>query len=93
MSLPEQSFEVQIASTQAVYVIPPDKSIVQVLHENGIKHPVSCEQGICGTCIVRVLAGEPDHRDSILTEAERKVPGEFTPCCSRAKSPRLVLDI
>jgi len=93
MSRPEKSFEVEIASTKAVYIVPSDKSILQVLHENGINHPFSCEEGICGTCIVRVLDGEPDHRDSILTEAERKVPGEFTPCCSRAKSPRLVLDI
>ncbi len=89
----ERSFEVKLAKSDKVLVIPPDKSIVDVMYENDIHHPISCEQGICGTCIVKVLEGEPDHRDSILTDDERNVNGEFTPCCSRSNSDRLVLDI
>ena len=89
----EKSFEIQLASSQAIYTIPADKTIIDVLYENGIHHPISCEQGICGTCIVKVLEGEPDHRDSILTEEERSVNGEFTPCCSRSHSDLLVLEI
>lgn len=55
--------------------------------------PVSCEQGVCGTCLTRVLEGVPDHRDLYLTPDERAANYQFTPCCSRAKSRRLVLDL
>jgi vanillate O-demethylase ferredoxin subunit len=54
---------------------------------------VSCEQGVCGTCLTRVREGVPDHRDLYLTPDERAANDQFTPCCSRAKSPRLVLDL
>jgi vanillate monooxygenase ferredoxin subunit len=83
------SFEVEIASTGAVLEVPADRSVVAVLQEHGIEISVSCEQGVCGTCITRVLAGTPDHRDMLAIEGE----GEFAPCCSRSRSPRLVLDL
>jgi len=67
--------------------------VVQALAEAGVYVPTSCEQGVCGTCVVRVLEGEPDHRDLYLTPAERAANDQFTPCCSRAKSARLVLDL
>ena len=67
--------------------------MVEVLRDIGVEIPVSCEQGICGTCLTRVLEGEPDHRDLFLTEDEQAANDQFTPCCSRAKSARLVLDI
>lgn len=89
----EKAFEVQLASTGEVYAIPADMSIIDVLHDNGVDHPISCEQGICGTCIVKVLEGDPDHRDCILTDDEKNNDQQFTPCCSRAFSERLVLDI
>lgn len=89
----ERSFEVKLARSGTVLVVPADKSIVDVLYDNNIHHPISCEQGICGTCIVKVLEGEPDHRDSILTNDERNENGQFTPCCSRSFSDRIVLDI
>ena len=54
---------------------------------------MSCEQGICGTCLTRVLEGVPDHRDLFLTENEQALNDQFTPCCSRSKSPLLVLDL
>jgi len=87
------AFEVQIASTGAVFVVPPDKTVTQVLAENSVEVPVSCEQGVCGTCITRVLSGAPDHRDLVLTPEERARNDQFTPCCSRSSSPRLVLDL
>jgi len=73
--------------------VPPDKSIVQVLQEAGVAVEVSCEQGICGMCMTRVLEGEPDHRDSVLTEEERARNDQLTPCCSRSRTPFLSLDI
>jgi vanillate O-demethylase ferredoxin subunit len=90
---PGDSFEVEISSTGKVLNVPPEKSIVQVLTEHGIDIPVSCEQGVCGTCVTRLLGGEPDHRDMVLTEAEHRKNDRFTPCCSRSKSGRLVLDL
>ncbi|AGE25218.1 MULTISPECIES: PDR/VanB family oxidoreductase [Pseudomonas] len=87
------AFSVQVASSGEVFDIPADKSVVQVLQSHGIEIAVSCEQGICGTCLTRVLDGIPEHRDLFLTEQEQALNDQFTPCCSRAKSARLVLDI
>ncbi|MGF6876906.1 PDR/VanB family oxidoreductase [Paraburkholderia sp. MM5477-R1] len=87
------AFEVEIASTGKVIPIMPDQSVVEVLAEHGVEIPVSCEQGVCGTCITRVLSGEPDHRDMFMTDEEHARKDQFTPCCSRAKSARLVLDL
>ena len=64
-----------------------------VLAENGIEMMVSCEPGVCGTCLTRVLEGEPDHRDLYLDDDEHAANDQFTPCCSRAKSKVLVLDL
>ncbi|HLU19277.1 MAG TPA: PDR/VanB family oxidoreductase [Pusillimonas sp.] len=89
----DTSFEVKIASTGQVFTIPADKPITQVLDDAGVFIPVSCEEGVCGTCLTRVLEGTPDHRDLYLTDAEHAANDQFTPCCSRSKSPMLVLDI
>lgn len=89
----EQGFEVVIRSTSATYLIPPDKTIAQVLKEKGMRIPTSCEQGICGTCLTRVIEGIPEHRDHFLTGEERAANKEMTICCSRAHSARLVLDL
>jgi len=89
----DEGFEVQIASTGQVYNIGEDDTIVSVLAEAGVEIMTSCEQGICGACITRVLDGEVDHRDQVLTDKERDEEGWFTPCCSRATSKRLVLDL
>lgn len=87
------AFDVQVASTGQVFRVPPGRTVIAVLEENGIDVPVSCEQGVCGTCLTRVLQGEPDHRDLFMTDEERAANDQFTPCCSRSKSPCLVLDL
>jgi vanillate O-demethylase ferredoxin subunit len=87
------SVEVEIASTGAVLAVPADRSVLDVLLQHGLPVPVSCEQGVCGTCVTRVLAGRPDHRDMFMTSAEHARNDQFTPYCSRALSPRLVLDL
>lgn len=87
------SFAVQLNSSGQIIQIPADQSVAEALEACGIDIPLSCEQGICGTCLTRVLAGEPEHRDLFLTEAEQALNDQFTPCCSRAKSPLLVLDL
>ena len=87
------SFEVQLASSGRVIAIAPDKTVTQALAEAGVEILVSCEQGVCGTCLTRVLQGTPDHRDVYLTPEEQAANDQFTPCCSRSKSGRLVLDL
>ncbi len=87
------SFEVVCEASGMTLSVPPDKSVLEVLNEAGIEVPCSCQQGICGTCEVRVLAGEVDHRDSILSSAERDANTTMMTCVSRARGPRLVLDI
>lgn len=87
------SFEVRLASSGRTVVVPKDKSVVQALADAGVEIATSCEQGVCGTCLTRVLEGEPDHRDMYLTPEEQAANDQFTPCCSRSKSARLVLDL
>lgn len=92
---PQQSgeFEVQVASTGQVVRVAADVSVVTALAAAGIDIPTSCEQGVCGTCLTRVIEGMPEHHDCYLTPEEQSRNDQFTPCCSRALSGRLVLDL
>ena len=76
-----------------MYPIAPDVSVVEALRKEGIDILTSCEQGVCGTCLTRVLEGEVDHRDMYLTDEEKAANEQFMPCCSRARSKLLVLDL
>ncbi|MDB5885193.1 MAG: ferredoxin [Polaromonas sp.] len=92
-SATDASFEVQLASTGQVVVVPLGKTVVQALAEAGVEVQMSCEQGVCGTCLTRVIEGIPDHKDLYLTPEEQAANDQFTPCCSRSRSARLVLDL
>lgn len=87
------SFEVKLASSGKTIAVAKDCTVVQALADIGIEVQTSCEMGVCGTCITRVLEGEPDHRDMYLTPEEQAKNDQFLPCCSRSKSPMLVLDL
>lgn len=87
------AFEVHTARTGKTLQVQAGQSIVQALAEVGIAVEVSCEQGVCGTCLCDVLEGEPDHRDVYLTDDERAANDQMLLCCSRSRSGRLVLDI
>ena len=89
----DKAFKVKIKSSGKIFDIPANKTIVTVLAENGIDLPISCEQGICGTCLTGVVEGTPDHRDCFLNDHERAANDQFTPCCSRSKSDLLVMDL
>ena len=89
--LSDAVFEVRINSTNAVFVVPPDRTIVEVLRDNGIEVETSCESGLCGTCRTRYLEGDPDHQDLILNDDERE--RDVLICCARSLSPVLVLDL
>lgn len=86
-------FEIELKSSGQVIKVDADRSAADALRDSGVDIAVSCEQGVCGTCVTRVLAGLPDHRDLYLTDAEHEQNDSFTPCCSRARTPRLVLDL
>lgn len=87
------AFDVRLERTGKTVRVAADQSVAQALAAAGVDVPVSCEQGVCGTCLTRVIDGTPDHRDMFLTDAERAANDQFTPCCSRAKGPLLVLDL
>jgi vanillate monooxygenase ferredoxin subunit len=87
------AFEIKLASSGKVLAVPADQSVLDVLRQHGVALEASCEEGFCGTCLTRIVEGLPDHRDVFLTTAERERNDSFLPCCSRAKTPRLVLDI
>lgn len=87
------SFELKLAKSGQSIEVPANKTALEVLLAQGFDIPFSCESGVCGTCLTRVIEGTPDHRDSYLTDAERAACNQFLPCCSRSKSPVLVLDI
>jgi vanillate O-demethylase ferredoxin subunit len=84
---------VRLASSGKAYEVPVGRTALQVLNDAGVFVPASCEQGVCGTCVTRVLDGVPLHRDLYLTEEEQAANDQFTPCCSRACSGELLLDL
>jgi vanillate O-demethylase ferredoxin subunit len=87
------AFEVQLASSGRVIRVPAGQSVLDALADAGVVVPSSCEQGVCGTCLTRVIDGVPDHRDQYLLPEEQAANDQFLPCCSRANSARLVLDL
>ena len=88
----DTQFEVEFARSGIAATVPPGVSILDVATDNGLFVLRSCSEGVCGTCETVVMEGEPEHRDSVLTEEDRK-EGCFMPCVSRACSDRLVLDL
>ena len=87
------AFEVELSSSGKTIQVAAGQSIVAALKTIGIRVEVSCEQGVCGTCLCDVLEGVPDHRDSYLTDDEKAGNDQMMLCCSRAKTPKLVLDL
>ncbi|MDX9873561.1 MAG: PDR/VanB family oxidoreductase [Spongiibacteraceae bacterium] len=87
----DESFQVKIASSGQIFTINKDERITDVLGAAGIRIDVSCEEGVCGTCLTRVLEGEIEHRDMFLTDEERAANDQFTPCCSRGKNGSLLI--
>jgi vanillate O-demethylase ferredoxin subunit len=89
----DTAFKVMLASSGRIVTVPKEQTVVQALAAVGIEVATSCEQGVCGTCLTRILEGEPDHKDMYLTPEEQAANDQFTPCCSRSRSPVLVLDL
>ncbi|CAD6546705.1 Carnitine monooxygenase reductase subunit [Paraburkholderia hiiakae] len=89
----EQAFEVELKDSGLVLNVGADQTVLDALRRANIDVQSDCEEGLCGSCEVRVLAGEIDHRDVVLTRAERETQTRMMTCCSRAKSGRLILEL
>jgi len=84
-------FQVKLKDSGEIFDVPADQTIVEVLRANGIPVDTQCEDGFCATCMTRYVAGEPEHRDSVLDDDDRS---QFVLiCCARSKTPLLELDL
>jgi tetrachlorobenzoquinone reductase len=92
-ALAARGYEVQLARSGRTLQVAPGQSLLDCLIAAGVDAMHSCRAGLCGTCEVRVLQGEPEHRDLVLSEPERAANDRLMPCCSGARSARLVLDL
>jgi vanillate O-demethylase ferredoxin subunit len=89
----DASFDVKLASSGRIITVAKDQTVIKALSAAGVEIQTACEQGVCGTCLTRVLEGVPEHKDQYLTPEEQAANDQFLPCCSRAKTACLVLDI
>jgi len=92
MATASESMTVKLARDGRVFQVPASQSILDCLRAGGVELPFSCRQGVCGACETRVVAGIPEHRDMVLSEAERKANRTMMICCSRSHG-ELVLDL
>lgn len=89
----DTAFTMHLVQSNIHINVSTEQTALEALDEAGIEVDASCEQGICGTCVLRVLDGKVDHRDAWLTDAEKSANDRFTPCCSRALTPSLSIDL
>lgn len=89
----DTGFIVRLSRSGLEIAVPASDTILNTLRANGIESPSSCEAGVCGMCETRVLEGEVDHRDLVLTPDEQALNTRMMICCSRARSPVLTLDL
>ena len=89
----DSAFEIEIAGTGQIVNVPAGCSAAKAMQDAGLPLYTSCEEGVCGTCLTRVVRGTPDHRDQYLTPEEQAANDQFLPCCSRALGGRLVVEL
>jgi ferredoxin-NADP reductase len=87
------AFQLVLAKSQKTVEVGADESPLEALERIGIDHPYACREGLCGTCEVRVLEGQPDHKDNVLSAQERTAGQRFIPCISRCSGPQLVIEL
>lgn len=87
------SLTVELARSGLTIQVGPDQTVLEAILAAGVSAPASCRNGVCGTCETKVLAGQPDHRDMILSDAEKQAGRTMMICCSRAHSSSLTLDL
>jgi ferredoxin-NADP reductase len=87
------AFQLVLAKSGRRFTIPADQTIIQVLAAEHVFVATSCTEGYCGVCETPVLEGIPDHRDDYLLPEVRATNTKMMVCCSRSKTPELVLNI
>lgn len=88
------AFEVELAQSGVTFTIPADRSILDVLLDNGYGVPYACEDGWCGACTITLISGKADHRDEFLSDADKAANEKIQVCISRAMpGEKLVLDM
>jgi len=87
----EHSFVVHLKDSDVDVTVPADKTLLQALQSAGFDVPCDCGEGLCGTCEVGVVEGDVDHRDKVLTKAERAENKRMLTCCSRAVGQKIIL--
>jgi phthalate 4,5-dioxygenase reductase subunit len=86
----DRPFTVKLARSGDIIDVPAGQTILEAMRARGFEAPSSCESGTCGTCKTRLLSGEADHRDLVLSDGERG--DQIMICVSRARSAQLVID-
>ena len=89
----EHAFEIELKDSGLLLTVATDRTVMETLRAANIDVQSDCGEGLCGSCEVRVLAGAVDHRDLVLTAAERALHSKMMVCCSRAADGRLVLEL
>ncbi|WP_323122687.1 cytochrome P450/oxidoreductase [Burkholderia alba] len=87
----EHAFEVELSDSGVVIGVAANQTLLAALRAANIDVQSDCEEGLCGSCEVRVIAGDVDHRDRVLTRGEREANVKMMSCCSRAAGGRIVL--
>ena len=87
------AFEIYALRSNLTIQVSPNETILSALTRAGIDVITSCENGVCGSCLTKVIKGKPDHRDLVLTDTEKAMNDRIALCCSRSQSKRLELDI
>jgi cytochrome P450/ferredoxin-NADP reductase len=89
----EHGFEAELRDSSVSVHVAADQTLLQALQSAGYDVPSDCGEGLCGTCEVAVLDGQVDHRDKVLSKAERAGQNRMMACCSRAAGGKIVLGL
>ena len=88
-----EAFEVYCVKSDKTLSVESDQTILEAANLAGLDFPTAYKNGVCGTCITAVIEGQPDHRDMVLTDAEKAQGDRIAVCCSCSSSKRLVLKL
>jgi ferredoxin len=89
----QRPFTAELRDSGLTIAVRADQSLLDALRPANIDVQSDCQEGLCGSCEVRVIAGDVDHRDSVLTRGERMTNDRMMSCCSRACGDSLVIDL
>jgi ferredoxin-NADP reductase len=90
---PGDTFRVRLQRSGLTLSVATEQTLLQACEAAGVDVAYSCEEGVCGACEVKVLAGQVEHRDTVLTPAQRQRSDSMMICCSRGMGDGLVLDL